>query len=254
MYTPHLFTRLSAALALAWCGTASAAGTWQTTLEGVDLDLSKPGFEAYYDKTLNITWLADVGAVKNSPFAAHYGTDIAPLAFWFDALSWLAQLQVGGVSGWRLPSQAEFQSMYFTTLGHTSNVLAETGPFLNFGTYRPNNDWVGAYLWTSTVVGGTPTNPLIRTFGIDGYGWNFAAPGNPNIAWAVHDGKLESVTGQMGRVDWALPPYQLECKNNTTGQVVTLKKYKRIIFNCAQQGLVSSPGDSITISVTGTRK
>jgi hypothetical protein len=44
--------------------TASAAavsgqGTWETTLQGRDLDGNTTTFEAYFDTALDITWLAE---------------------------------------------------------------------------------------------------------------------------------------------------------------------------------------------------
>lgn len=254
MSTRLTLSLLSAALSLAWASPASAAGTWQTTLEGIDLDPEQPGYEAYYDTTLHLTWLTDVGAVKNSPFAWLNDGTATPLAQWFDAKQWAAQLSTNGVTGWRLPTKNEFQSMYFTTLGHSSALLAETGPFLNLGTYRPGGNWVGAYMWTSTVLGGSGDHTLIQTFGVDGYGWNTAYPGNPMMAWAVHDGRVEPPAHVTTRADWAVLPFAFTCKNNQTGQQVTRRAYQRKTIDCNKAGLLSQPGDSLTLTITGTRK
>ena len=40
----------------------SGQGTWETTLQGRDLDGNAATFEAYYDTVLDITWLADANA------------------------------------------------------------------------------------------------------------------------------------------------------------------------------------------------
>lgn len=41
----------------------SGQGTWETTLQGRDLDGNHATFEAYYDTNLNITWLANANAL-----------------------------------------------------------------------------------------------------------------------------------------------------------------------------------------------
>lgn len=66
-------------------------GTWETTLQGRDLDGNLTnGAEAYYDTALNITWLRDANA--NSPQT------------WDVANTWANNLVVGPYSDWRLPN------------------------------------------------------------------------------------------------------------------------------------------------------
>jgi hypothetical protein len=253
--SPRTLALLSTVITLAWSGAATASGTWQTTLEGLDLDPARPGYEAYYDKTLNITWLTDLGAVQASPYAYMDAAGATPRAFFDKAKLWLDTFTVGGVSGWRLPSPDEFQSMFFTTLGHTTALLSETGPFVNFAPYTSVDGWVSSYVWTSNILGHMPDGtPVIQTFGFDGFGWNSAYPGNPMVAWAVHNGRAKPAALLGGSADWALQPYAVVCKNNRTGQVVNAPKWKRKTFDCAAQGLASNPGDSISITVTGTRR
>ena len=87
---------LLGALALAPSGAAQAAGVagqgiWERSLQARDLDGNRAnGPEAFYDTTLDITWLADAGAnwVLN----------------WDSANTWANQLNLGGVTGWRLPA------------------------------------------------------------------------------------------------------------------------------------------------------
>ncbi len=69
----------------------SGQGTWETTLQGRDLDGNAATFEAYYDTALDITWLAT---------ASNRQMD------WRTANSW-ATLQNpfgSGIRGWRLPT------------------------------------------------------------------------------------------------------------------------------------------------------
>ena len=71
----------------------SGQGTWESTLQGRDLDGDLATFEAYYDTALNITWLA------NANFA---GTTMT----WSTANTWAANLNPygSGITGWRLPT------------------------------------------------------------------------------------------------------------------------------------------------------
>lgn len=67
-----------------------AQGTWTSTLLPRDLDGdSTNGPEAFYDETLGLTWLRDASA--------------SGLVTWWEANDWVAQLDVGGVRGWRMP-------------------------------------------------------------------------------------------------------------------------------------------------------
>ncbi len=71
----------------------SGQGTWESTLQGRDLDGSPATFEAYYDTTLDITWLAD--ASVNGQMT------------WDAANTWANNLDVNGVTGWRLPTMVD---------------------------------------------------------------------------------------------------------------------------------------------------
>lgn len=73
-------------------------GTWQSTLQGRDLDGNAATFEAYYDTVLNVSWLADAN------FAMTSGYDADGLMTWNEADTWASNLSVFGVTGWRLPS------------------------------------------------------------------------------------------------------------------------------------------------------
>ena len=92
-------------------------GTWQQTLLGRDLDGNLGnGPEAWYDTTLNITWLANTQAIAGTPYDTYFrgGSDDQPYdnesnetdgrAVLSDAFFWVQQLNVGGTTGWRLPA------------------------------------------------------------------------------------------------------------------------------------------------------
>lgn len=99
----------------------SGLGTWESTLQGRDLDGNTATFEAYYDTTLDITWLADANAA---------GT----MMTWADASTWAASLDINGVTGWRLPSVAPINSSTFN-LNITNNATTDQG-------YASGNGWV----------------------------------------------------------------------------------------------------------------
>ena len=71
----------------------SGQGTWESTLQGRDLDGNLSTYEAYYDTALNITWLA------NANYAGMAMT-------WSTANAWAAGLNPygSGITGWRLPT------------------------------------------------------------------------------------------------------------------------------------------------------
>ncbi|MHB8621890.1 MAG: VPLPA-CTERM sorting domain-containing protein [Sulfuricaulis sp.] len=59
--------------------------------------LSRLGGLAYYDTSLNVTWLADANYSGTSGYAP------GGLMTWSQANTWAASLTVDGISGWRLP-------------------------------------------------------------------------------------------------------------------------------------------------------
>ena len=64
-------------------------GTWETTLQARDLTGDGVA-DAYYDTSLNITWLRNWSANK--------------VATAYDARAWATSLDINGISGWRLPT------------------------------------------------------------------------------------------------------------------------------------------------------
>ena len=63
----------------------SGQGTWETTLQGRDLDGNNLTAEAYQDTALNITWLADA--------------DINGEMDWFATNTWAGGLNINGFTG-----------------------------------------------------------------------------------------------------------------------------------------------------------
>lgn len=219
-------TILSAACAgllIAISATAQAAaisgqGTWESTLQGRDLDGNLATFEAYYDSVLDITWFA------NANYAATSGYDGDGHLLWNQAVAWADQLNINGYDQWRLPSVApvngvsfnykvfsydgsgdigfnitspnsEMAHMFYVTLGNPSeysptgvagqcfasvdNCLDNTGPFANL---LPGVYWSGTEYTLNTTAA--------FYFGMH-MGWQtVTSKGNGFLAWAVSDGDV----------------------------------------------------------------
>ena len=186
----------------------SGQGTWESTLQGRDLDGNLSTFEAYYDTSLNITWLADANVAG--------GMD------WTTASTWAAGLNPYGsnITGWRLPTTndvgndgvtygtnsyqgvdagynitaySELSHMFYTTLGdlaffdtsgHWPQVgygLTNSGPFSNVqsASYWSATEYLprgNTYAWDFNTGSGQQTldNKTINSFS----------------AWAVHTGDV----------------------------------------------------------------
>jgi hypothetical protein len=92
---------------LAAAASISGQGTWETTLQGRDLT-GDGVFDAYYDTTLDITWLANANA-------AGFGA-----MTWAEANAWAAGLNINGISGWRLPTNTPIDGTSYTLYRSTN--------------------------------------------------------------------------------------------------------------------------------------
>ncbi|MHB8744174.1 MAG: Lcl domain-containing protein [Sulfuricaulis sp.] len=178
----------------------SGQGDWETTLQTRYLGGSTTP-DAYYDTSLNITWLADANAAGGT-------------MDWTTANTWAANLNVNGVTGWSLPtmtdpnancntvtysggpcgynnpSTSELAHMFYTTLGdkayydtsgnpHFGNGLTNTGPFSNVPS---------GYYWSATEY--APDTGYAWYFNT-GYGDQGSYNKTGNLyAWAVHAGDV----------------------------------------------------------------
>ena len=179
-------TALTALSTLAGAGAATAAavpgqGTWQTTLVGRDLDGNLGnGFEAFYDTTLNITWLAQAQAPAGN-------------LSWAGASAWAASLSPGGISGWRLPR--------VTPAGNGSCTFANSGTDCGYNVTVANSELAHLFYVTlgnrSTVAPGgggqaggglTNTGPFSNVFTGDYWTGTSYAPDAQNQAWFFNTG------------------------------------------------------------------
>jgi hypothetical protein len=98
--------------------SVSGQGTWESTLQGRDLDGNATTFEVYYDTELNITWLADANLAASNTFGV---TGIAGSTLeWDQANEWISAMNSYGGTGylginnWRQPTVRPVNGISFT--------------------------------------------------------------------------------------------------------------------------------------------
>ena len=206
-------------------GLCSAApiltqGDWVTTLQPRFLKNSSTVY-AYYDTSLDITWLANANAAVGSAYdTASPGSGEMS---WYVASNWAANLKINGITGWSLPtlypgdayithpSSSQLAHMFFTTLGNTTasiqvqpgggtqgGFLSNTGPFSNLLT--------DAAYWSSTdVVGGAvfcPASSCAYGFGT-AIAFQYPDPKTWNLnAWAIHVGDVSTLATPVPAAVW----------------------------------------------------
>lgn len=200
-------------------------GTWETALEGRDLDGDRTTAEAFYDRSLRITWLADANYAMTSRF------DADGLMTWVDASAWADGLNPygSGIMDWWLPwtsSDSEtgcrnsgincgynvdpytsaLAHLFWVTLGNESNDpfcnedfqifcgsgLTNTGPFDNVrsGLYWSSEEYI--------------ESPFERVWGFtfgDGFQSSFDKSGS-GYSWAVHSGDVGASLVPVPAAGW----------------------------------------------------
>jgi hypothetical protein len=215
----NLFSTVAHAIAV------SGQGTWETTLQGRDLDGNLSTFEAYYDTALDITWLADANYSQTTGF------DTDGKMTWVDSNAWAAALDPygSGITGWRLPTTTdtgtsgcnfaytgtdcgynvdtatgEMAHMFHTTLGNLSNYstsgvadqpgwgLTNTGEFSNIQAFR---------YWSATGYAPSTSNAWLFGFyaGVQDYTTKAT---NYNHSWAVHAGDVGTAVVPVPAAAW----------------------------------------------------
>lgn len=118
----------------------SGSGDWVASLQSRDLDGNfSNGPEAFYDKALNITWLADANFAKTSNYAnsgafsaypsPSYGgiNEQTGAMGWSVAQKWVQGLSVGGITGWRLPTMVDTRVPGCEYVAKTGGALSDCG-------------------------------------------------------------------------------------------------------------------------------
>ncbi|MHB8744172.1 MAG: Lcl domain-containing protein [Sulfuricaulis sp.] len=177
----------------------SGQGDWETTLQARYLGGSATP-DAYYDTTLNITWLADANSA---------GT----MMDWPTANTWAANLNVNGVTGWSLPtmndpnancytityagepcgynnpSTSELAHMFYTTLGNKGYFDASGNPQAVYGLTNtgPFSNVQSNFYWSATEYPNTNEAWGVNSFN----GYQYPSGKATNLyAWAVHTGDV----------------------------------------------------------------
>ena len=91
----------------------SGQGTWEQTLKFRDLDGDLSTAEAWYDTTLDITWLADAGVTGR--------------ASWDFQVAWAAGLDINGVDDWRLPGLSPIGGSSTFDIAFSNNATTDVG-------------------------------------------------------------------------------------------------------------------------------
>lgn len=149
-----------------------------------------------YDSDLDITWLQDA----NYAMSSHYDSD--GRMSWDAAMTWASTLDLGGVTGWRLPSfdpdnarppvptsTNEFGSLWYTLSGGTYiDESTDISPFINLplqsGSWEPYLEWY----WTG-LENAADTSRAWR-MSMNCACWDAPTKDIEYYAWAVHDGRV----------------------------------------------------------------
>ncbi len=104
---------LAVGVSAAQAGPVSGQGTWETTLQGRDINgnpvpllvsgAPNPAMVFVYDTVLNLTWLANWNYGAGSSFDDGFSTTDGRMT-WSSAMAWAAALDINGFGGWSLPS------------------------------------------------------------------------------------------------------------------------------------------------------
>jgi Protein of unknown function (DUF1566) len=206
--------RVGGALAVAVLA-AGAAPVAHAALQGRNLDGNAATFEAYYDTDLNITWLADANYAQTS------GYDADGYMSWDAAQAWVAQLNVNGVTGWRLPdvkpvngssfnysyspagntdrgfninsTQSEVAYLYHVTLGNKSVVDTSGNDQSGYGFQNagPFSNAQSFFYWSG--VNYAPDTGSAWFFQMIVGSQEPGEKGNEYSAWAVRPGDVAAV-------------------------------------------------------------
>jgi hypothetical protein len=208
--------------ALSFSGAAQAVsvsgqGTWESTLQGRDLDGNLSTFEAYYDTDLDITWLAN---------ANYAGTSMN----WTTANAWAAGLNPysSGITGWRLPTvtdtgtsgcnfaytgtdcgynvdtaTGEMAHMFYVTLSDKAYFDTSGSPQAGYGMTNTgpfSNVQSGYYYWSATEY--APSTNLAWLFDTANGLQDSDGKAYSLYAWAVHSGDVGATTVPVPAAVW----------------------------------------------------
>lgn len=182
----------------------SGQGTWETTLQGRDLDGNLATFEAYYDTSLNITWLADANYARTT------GYDADGRMNWATATAWAASLNPygSGITGWRLPTTNPIDGTTADDITFAWNGTEDYGMNVS----APGTPFSGstasemAYLFYNTLGDKSRCDPITSTA---------SSCSGPQAGWGLtNTGPFSNV--QSADYYWSATKYALDTSNAWT--------------------------------------
>ena len=164
-------------------------------------------YQAYYDSTTNLTWLANANAAVGSS----YDTKLpgSGLMTWSQANTWVSGLDINGVTGWTLPTTmqpdstctsqyqnistgynctgSQMGNLFYNALGGTIGNPITTNHNSNYNDF---SNVQNQYYWSATEYASSATG----AWGFDFSGGFQVYFENANSwhydAWAVHSGDV----------------------------------------------------------------
>lgn len=160
---------------------------------------SNGNYQAYYDTEADLTWLADANYAQTS------GYNENGLMHWPDAMAWATDLNIDGVTGWRLPdtnfctgyscSSSEMGNLFFNVLDGTTYDIGNTTYNANYDLF--SNVQSSGY-WSATKQHYSLNPSRVYYFnmdtGLQGVGYTSS---QYFYAWAVQSGDVDTVVSTV---------------------------------------------------------
>lgn len=161
-----------------------------------------------YDDVLNVTWLQDANYAKTS------GYDATGVMTWYEAMTWVSNLDLDGITGWRLPNTiqpdpscsnqyaggegygsnctaSELGYMFYSNLGGLADQPIQTTHNTNFDLFQ---NIQSEFYWSQTEYTEYSVNVAWNVYMGNGYQYaDYKFEPNSRFAWAVHDGDVAAV-------------------------------------------------------------
>jgi PEP-CTERM motif len=212
---------IGAALFLAAAGAQAVGnpvpgmGTWETTLQGRDLDGNAAnGFEAFYDTDLDISWLADANYAATIGWVSPtFGTTNGSMTY-DEGMNLIKTMAIHGISGWRAPELIDLG------LPGCVSVTSTGGTDCGYNVDPSSSEIVHLFsvtLGNRSVINPDGTRRAAGTFGLInsgpfiniqklGYGLGTPYAPDPSQIWAFNpsSGIQLSLSKTSGGFGWAV--------------------------------------------------
>ena len=152
---------------------------------------------AFYDTEADLTWLADANALAGTVYDSNwsYGSSTDGATLWSRAKTWADNLEIDGVSGWRLPTadascgasncfNSEMGNLFYNVFDGVSVTAASQND-----NYKLFSNIASTSYWSSTGYLNTRAFTFVFTTGNQNTSWE----SKEHRAWAVHSGDVATV-------------------------------------------------------------